>query len=159
MRDGNGRGLLPAHCCIAPWQVGADSGSSKYNKAKELKTPLVDEAGLFAMIAATPAAAPREAVPVAPAPAPPVRAPQAPSEAGPSGSHKPQRAAGAGCRAAIAGQCCKHAAPSLTRRMSAGVPPENQLWVEKHKPTSIAQLVGNGKLIADLRMWLNEWQR
>jgi hypothetical protein len=31
--------------------------------------------------------------------------------------------------------------------------------VEKHKPTSVAQLVGNGKLIADLRSWLFEWQR
>jgi hypothetical protein len=35
----------------------------------------------------------------------------------------------------------------------------NQLWVEKHKPQSVAQLVGNGKLISDLRGWLNEWQR
>ena len=35
----------------------------------------------------------------------------------------------------------------------------NQLWVEKHKPQAISQLVGNGKLISDLRQWLNEWQR
>jgi len=47
---------------------------------------------------------------------------------------------------------------SLTVVYCAG-PPLNQLWVEKHKPESVAQLVGNGKLIADLRMWLNEWQR
>ena len=38
-------------------------------------------------------------------------------------------------------------------------PPQNQLWVEKHKPETIAQLVGNGKLIADLRKWISEWQR
>ena len=37
--------------------------------------------------------------------------------------------------------------------------PLNQLWVEKHKPTTVSQLVGNGKLISDLRGWLNAWQR
>jgi hypothetical protein len=44
-------------------QVGAESGSSKYNKAKELNTPLIDEEGLFALIAASAsaAAAPRAA--------------------------------------------------------------------------------------------------
>jgi len=31
--------------------------------------------------------------------------------------------------------------------------------VEKHKPTSVAQLIGNGKLIADLRVWLGQWHR
>jgi hypothetical protein len=35
----------------------------------------------------------------------------------------------------------------------------NQLWVDKHKPQTVAQLVGNGKLVSDLRAWLNEWQR
>ena len=42
---------------------------------------------------------------------------------------------------------------------SCAGPVLNQLWVEKHKPLSVAQLVGNGKLISDLRGWLNEWQR
>lgn len=37
--------------------------------------------------------------------------------------------------------------------------PGDQLWVEKHKPTCVAQLVGNGKLVADLRAWLAQWHR
>ena len=58
-----------------PFQVGADCGNSKYNKAKELKTPLIDEEGLFALILASApfAAAPASVAPPAPqaaAPAP-----------------------------------------------------------------------------------------
>jgi hypothetical protein len=60
---------------VLTWQVGADSGHSKYGKAKELKTPLIDEAGLFAMIAAT---------------APPADAPSAPQQAAFAAAAVPQ---------------------------------------------------------------------
>ncbi len=32
-----------------------------------------------------------------------------------------------------------------------------QLWVEKHKPTNSAELVGNGTLVATLRTFLQGW--
>ena len=33
----------------------------------------------------------------------------------------------------------------------------SQLWVEKHKPTSSAELVGNGTLVSTLRTFLQNW--
>lgn len=33
----------------------------------------------------------------------------------------------------------------------------SQLWVEKHKPQTSADLVGNGTVIATLKQWLQEW--
>ena len=32
-----------------------------------------------------------------------------------------------------------------------------QLWVEKHKPTKSAELVGNGTLVSTLRTFLQDW--
>ena len=76
-------------------QVGAESGPSKVSKAKELKTQLIDEQGLFALIAASapaggaPAAAARPAAPAVarpPAPPPVPRSEAGPSSVGPSGA-------------------------------------------------------------------------
>ena len=142
--------------------MGADSGSSKYGKAKELKTPLIDEEGLFALIlasapfAAAPKAAAAPAPISAPAPVAPVaRAPLPRPEIGQAPGACPSRPP------AGAPSSCIHVVRRLGTEMcnSCAGPVLNQLWVEKHKPLSVAQLVGNGKLISDLRGWLNEWQR
>ena len=75
-------------------QVGADSGHSKVAKGRELKTQLIDEAGLFAIITASAphAAAARAAAAAvvqpaaAPAPPPAMEVRQR-DPGGPSGVH------------------------------------------------------------------------
>ena len=39
----------------------------------------------------------------------------------------------------------------------AGASAGGQLWVEKHKPTTSSELVGNNTLVATLRTFLHEW--
>lgn len=39
----------------------------------------------------------------------------------------------------------------------AAGPRGSQLWVDKHKPASSSQLVGNNTAVDTLRKWLREW--
>ena len=41
----------------------------------------------------------------------------------------------------------------------SALPVESALWVEKHKPATVDQLIGNSKLVSDLRTWLKDWHR
>lgn len=34
----------------------------------------------------------------------------------------------------------------------------NQLWVDKHKPRTSAELVGNNALVNTLKAWLQQWR-
>ena len=137
-------------CSCAPAQVGADSGQSKYGKAKANSVKLIDEDGLLSLVAACAGLVQQPAAPRAPAPAP-VRAPAA--QAGPS------RAPAAAGRSASASGMLRHVnlphAGCVTRHISCLL----DLWVEKHKPKTPADLVGNGKFINDLRQWLQSWHR
>ena len=99
-------------CDASCAQVGADSGPSKFSKAKEVGTPLLDEAGLLQMIAACVtdepmpqalpiAAPPPSAPPPAAAPryaAPPASALPRPASVAQGGPAAPRRAAPAGVR-------------------------------------------------------------
>lgn len=122
--------------------VGTDCGQSKYRRAKEHGTTLMDEDGLFAMVAECARKAgeaskveevPKAREEVAPvcAPAAAPSKPSAPSAvgAGPSGSSRPAKAED-----------------------------PTPLWVNKYKPSAPAQLIGNGKQIADLRRFLSTWE-
>lgn len=121
--------------------MGIDSGPSKYGKAKELKAPLIDETGLLALISACGEAPPKPPPAIARA----VSAPPLPARGEPGGAAARPLPAGA-----------PQPSPFLLPHL---LPDADQLWVEKHKPTSVAQLIGNGKLIADLRVWLGQWHR
>ena len=128
--------------------VGTDCGKSKYNKAKSAGTTLMDEDGLFAMVAACgpPIAKPKpEPVPESPAPA-------ATGTAGASGSSGPSKT----CSIAAA----QHTVAAAGGSSSGGKKVEDTtpLWVNKYKPSQPAHLIGNGKNIADLRRWLRTWE-
>jgi len=58
--------------------------------------------------------------------------------------------AGAGAGASGSGAAAAAAA--------AADPAANQLWVDKYKPQTAADLVGNTGLINTLRQWLNQWE-
>ena len=134
--------------------VGMDCGKSKYNKAKEHNTTLIDEDGLLAMVAAcgekpATAAEPEpknedsDAVKseVKPTPVKPVKSP-VPT---PKPSPKP--------KASIA-----PTAPPPAPFKKAKGEDETPLWVNKYKPAAPAQLIGNGAKIAELRKFLTTWE-
>ena len=119
--------------------VGMDCGPSKIKKAREHGTALIDEDGLFAMVQmladAAPASAEKATAEEAPEPK------SAPPPPPPKTSAPPPSAAGG-----------SGAAPA------AATPADTQpLWVNKYKPSQPAQLIGNGKNIADLRKFLSQW--
>ena len=131
-------------------KVGADSGTSKYSKAKANNTKLIDEDGLLSLVAACAGLVPQPA-PQAAAPAP-VRAPAAqagPSRAGPSTAGRSAGASG----------MLRHVKAASGATFDSPHFSHPDLWVEKHKPKTPADLVGNGKFINDLRQWLQSWHR
>ena len=110
-------------------ETGQLMEGSKSKKARDLKTPIIDEDKLLDMIRAT---APQPPEP-APAPEP---APMSMSVAA------PPRASGG-------------AAGSSSSSHDKG---SNTLWAEKYRPESIDHLVGNGMEVKRLLTWLNAWQ-
>ena len=122
--------------------VGMDCGPSKIKKAREHGTALIDEDGLFAMVQMladdAPASAEKATAEPLSAPEPKTSAPPPPP---PKTSAAPPTAAGGSGAAPAA------AAPADTQ----------PLWVNKYKPSQPAQLIGNGKNIADLRKFLSQW--
>lgn len=117
--------------------VGMDCGKSKYNKAKQHGTTLIDEDGLFAMVAACGEKPAVEEIKPEPAPAKfPVPTPKP--------SPKPAAAA--------------PTAPPPAPVKKAKGEDEMPLWVNKYKPNQPAQLIGNGAKIAELRKFLTTWE-
>lgn len=111
-------------------------------QAKECNVRLIDEDGLFSLIAAAPAAD-------TPTPAAPAAAPAAaPVKPAPPASRRGTDASSAAPKPAAA---TADAGPS-----TAGGEP-SQLWVDLFKPTSIRDLVGNGTLVSTLGVWLRAW--
>ena len=52
-----------------------------------------------------------------------------------------------------AGPSYTQAGPSKAKASDAG----GQLWVQKHKPQTMADLIGNPSLIATIKDWLVFW--
>jgi replication factor C subunit 1 len=154
--------------------VGTSCGQSKVKKARELGTVLVDEDGLFALVEhlAKEAAGvsaeggedeepeegkgaarrnPREEeMPDAAAEAmkkPEPDGPAKPNE--PKPEPKPDSSSHAAAVASGSG------AGSSKRQQAEDSTP---LWVNKYKPSAPAQLIGNGKNVADLRRFLQTWE-
>lgn len=155
--------------------VGENSGNSKVNQANDKGTKLVDEDGLFSLVAAAPEAAPSAAAADKSVTA--VKA-EGSSEvhAIPSGSFYAGKASGAnGIQAKKAALASSSLAASGARSSGAsagasssgrgtlgggsGAFAGGQLWVEKHKPSTSHELVGNGTLVATLRTFLQDWER
>ncbi|DBA97121.1 TPA: hypothetical protein ACH3X1_014891 [Trebouxia sp. C0004] len=150
--------------------VGENSGNSKVNQAADKGTKLVDEDGLFSLVAAAPDTA-------AAAAKPEVKAEGASALAAiPAGNFYAGKSSAAnGAQAKKAALSASSMAASGARSSSASAGPSSsgrgamgsgsaanaggQLWVDKHKPTNSAELVGNGTLVATLRTFLQDWER
>ncbi|GFR43759.1 hypothetical protein Agub_g4871 [Astrephomene gubernaculifera] len=158
--------------------AGHNCGRSKYRTAKQHGTKIIDEDGLFSLIRASAPFAPssdqqqppsQPAAAAAPAgaggaargaaaAAGPASIPSsnffsstgpAAGGAGPSG-HRGTAAAAPGSAAAAAGAAARGA---------GGGGGLNQLWVDRYKPRSSAELVGNNTLVANLKQWLASWEQ
>ena len=159
--------------------VGTSCGQSKVKKARELGTVLVDEDGLFALVEhlakeqalaeggedeekpeegkgaarrtqrdeEMPDAAAAEAK-KKPEPDGPAKKPTEPKPE----PNKPDSSSHAA--AAVASGS---GAPGSSKRQQHAED-STPLWVNKYKPSAPAQLIGNGKNIADLRRFLQTWE-
>lgn len=130
--------------------IGMHAGRSKFSDAKRNNTKVIDEDGLFSLIKATTP--------------PPGTIQQQPQGAG-AGLHGPSLVtqtfspdAAVTSRGQKTEQPGKQ--PSSTSKMTHLPPaPDNgQLWVEKWRPKSSKELVGNATLINLFRHWLQEWE-
>lgn len=145
--------------------VGRGTGQSKFLQAKDKKTTLIDEDGLFSLIRASAPfvpPAPREedvymsslggAAGGAVAGGGGV---VAAAVAGGGGRVNPTPTQGAGGQRQGGGG--QHVAVAPVVAKPPVVSGDTQLWVEKFKPTSSHELVGNNSLIGVLRTWLQDW--
>jgi replication factor C subunit 1 len=130
--------------------VGQHSGRTKYQTAKQHNTPIINEDGLLALIAAAPP--PPEADAAAPA--------AAPAAVGGGGFYgggaSVLSGAGLSSAATAAAARPRGAAPAPAPAAAAS---DGQLWVDKWRPRSSAELVGNQTTVATLRQWLRDWDR
>ncbi len=143
--------------------VGRATGKSKFFQARAKNTKLIDEDGLFSLICASapfippPSADDDVVVRLSNTTGGPSLS-QLPSSVGGGGGHDAAtagKAAGAFSKGHSQGGARVPVAPVAPRApLVAG---DTQLWVEKFKPTSAAELVGNNALISVLRTWLNDW--
>jgi replication factor C subunit 1 len=129
--------------------VGMDCGPSKIKKAKEHGTTLIDEDGLFAMVQMLADAAPekpeRKPTPADEAPSPNASAPPPAPPPTTTSAPPPTAAGGSG------------GSGGSNPKPAAAAADTQPLWVNKYKPSQPAQLIGNGKNIADLRKFLSTW--
>jgi replication factor C subunit 1 len=110
--------------------VGEDPGESKMKKIKEYKIKIISEDNLLEMINRTKLAE-TDSVPTA-----------VESEA--SQQQKPTR---------ISSPSTSTSTPVYTT-----VQPSPELWVDKYKPKTLQDILGNEKTINELKTWLNEWE-
>ncbi|EFJ40860.1 DNA replication factor C complex subunit 1 [Volvox carteri f. nagariensis] len=137
--------------------VGHNCGRGKYRDAKQHKTKLIDEDGLFALLKASASFAPAER-PAAAAAAAAIPSSICTSNFGPTA------AARAGPGGAGPSAVRKPTGPYTTPQPSQ--PPAGggggglyQLWVDKYKPRNSSELVGNNTLVANLKQWLESWEQ
>jgi len=145
--------------------VGAECGNSKYNKAKEAKCPLLDEDALFAILRAsltTPDsvgdAQPMDTTPTAPQPAASASAAAATAAPAVSAASTTPMAS-SGPSASAAPRAFPAAAAAAAAGPSGGGRGVGELWVNKHRPQSVKDLIGNSDKIKQLTTWLQNWHR
>ncbi len=123
-------------------------------------TKVIDEDGLFALIAATQHLAPGGGAAPAAAPRPAAAAAAAPRGPGPIAAGA-FHSAGRGA-AAPAGTAAGAAADTAAQPGGGGLAGgavQDLLWVDKYKPKHGGELVGNNQLIRDMRTWLDAWEK
>lgn len=136
--------------------IDSDSGvpveGSKVQKARQLKTTIIDEDELLAMIAAS-------------APQPPLEEDEEQQEV-PEPMH-PDAATAATLQTPAAGGNTEQTAEAVPMRQSArSAYPDHAvknheadpLWAEKYRPRSLGHLVGNADHVKRLTQWLQTWR-
>ncbi|GIL93301.1 hypothetical protein Vretimale_15681 [Volvox reticuliferus] len=140
--------------------AGHNCGRSKYRMAKQHKTKVIDEDGLFALLRASA----------------PFAQPEGPTTASTPGTAGPASIPTSnffGSTVAAAGPGCSVRKPEgPVAPYNAGVRSQlpitgassvggslNQLWVDKYKPANSFELVGNNTLVANLKQWLECWEQ
>ncbi|KAG2439222.1 hypothetical protein HXX76_004584 [Chlamydomonas incerta] len=145
--------------------AGHHCGRSKYRKAREHSTKVIDEDGLFALIRASEpfipggAAAAAPPAPAAAAAAAPASQPQSQHPSQPPSQRPASQPAAAAQRAAGAGPSSARPAGVARQPAAAGDQSQYQLWVDKYKPRNSVELVGNNTLVANLKSWLMSWEQ
>ncbi len=118
---------------------------------------MIDEDGLFALLRASEPFIPAE--PLAAATAAPAGGPSSIPASNFFGS-TPAGPGAAGAGPSVARRPTLPAGPSAPGPCQpAGGGSLNQLWVDKYKPRSSAELVGNNTLVANLKQWLECWDQ
>ncbi|KAL6776732.1 RFC1 [Auxenochlorella protothecoides x Auxenochlorella symbiontica] len=126
--------------------IGQYAGRSKHAAAQAKGTPVIDEGGLLSLVEATVHLVSRS----------PDTARGAVSGAAPAAA-----AAASAPGSAPAPAPRGLAPPAATPRAAVALPApaaDQSLWVEKWRPKTTAELVGNNGLVATLRQWLREWE-
>jgi replication factor C subunit 1 len=147
--------------------------SSKYRKAKEKNTRIIDEDSIFDMLRQTSA---DDGSPAShPVPAPAVAAAMATASPAVSTSQarNPYAASKAAAAAAAANPYgnLKKPAPAASKGNAAARPlpkggviadPDggpNQLWTDKYRPMQTSQIIGNQGEVKKLKDWLRTWDK
>jgi replication factor C subunit 1 len=135
--------------------VGSECGNSKLAAARSKDVALIDEDGLFHLVKATAHLVPKEE--------------EEEDEVKVLGGTQGAAAAAAGAAQVFSALnatglpsrpgAAAAAGPSRPLPSGAGAAPHavSSLWVDKHKPRSLDELVGNVGLVGTLRTWLREW--
>jgi replication factor C subunit 1 len=129
--------------------VGNEPGQTKVDKAKKMKTPQIDEDGLFDMISSANGAngsSEAASAPAAPAPAPKKEAkPVVKSEPSIKLEDKP---------AITPARNYSWMQPDSKSKPESKV---SEMWVDKYKPKSISEVVGNNTNVQDIIRYLRDF--
>ncbi|KAJ3298144.1 hypothetical protein HK104_011137 [Borealophlyctis nickersoniae] len=114
--------------------VGDDAGKTKLEKAAALNLKTLDEDGLFDLIRTSPGKAE-------------------------GGTSTPSKGKGKGKAKATAAPKKEEVKPVSAGKLStsSSVPGVAQLWVDKYKPSSYDEVIGNNTLVKKLAQWLRNW--
>ena len=135
--------------------AGTDSGASKVKAAREKGTKIIDEDGLFSLLMST---------------APPPGNDEDDDEEREAEREKKRRNVSVSPSAAAGSSSKREASSSSAAAATAAAPTPQQvaspsasagsdLWVTKHKPTSMNDVVGNASHVTVLKAWLRNWKR
>ena len=126
--------------------LGQDGGESKRKKAQELRTPIIDEDGLLELIRTRKGQA--------------LNAGAAATAKG--AAAKAKKAQSASQTAAKGVSASVNAATSQGRQLlrvhgQTADRAQDMLWVDKHRPMSLAHVIGNESCVKRLQAWLKGW--
>ncbi|CAO3599935.1 unnamed protein product [Absidia cylindrospora] len=108
---------------------GRDAGQSKLDKAKSLKTKILDEDGFYDIVEKS------------------------------AGKKQPGSTTSVASTSKSSASTSSKPKPSLSKATAGASTSSNDiLWTEKYKPKTTADIIGNKSIIGKLSSWLGDWQ-